>query len=69
MEFYIGTDLSNWVTAVDFRASVESNEWLGLSFGERRPITPTDQSEQLNVKEVLNSKSAFILIQAMMCSI
>lgn len=54
---YIGTDLSNWVTAADFENIVlNTNEWLGLSFGERRPITPTDQSEQLNVKEVLNSK-------------
>lgn len=56
-KFYIGTDLSNWVTAVDFQSiELNPNEWLGLSFGERRPITPTDQSEQLNVKEVLNSK-------------
>src|SRR5690625_7835795 len=54
---YIGTDLSNWVTAADFEnIELNPNEWLGLSFGERRPITPTDQSEQLNVKEVLNSK-------------
>lgn len=39
---YKGTDLSNWVTQTHFSGALSNNEWLGLSFAKRRPITPKD---------------------------
>lgn len=57
-KFYTGTDLSNWKTATDLlNTQLENNEWLGLSFGNRRPITPSDQSEQLNLIDAVQSKT------------
>lgn len=55
---YTGTDLSNWTTASDLTSiELSDHEWLGLSFGKRRPITPTDETEKLNNPEVLSPKT------------
>ena len=40
---YKGTDLSNWVTQTSFHSTtLTDGEWLGLSFGDRRPYIPQD---------------------------
>lgn len=53
---YKGTDLSNWVTQSDFLSTdLNNEEWLGLSFGSRRPFIPQDGIAYLgnkNYKEI-----------------
>lgn len=53
---YKGTDLSNWVTQSDFLSTdLNNGEWLGLSFGSRRPFIPQDGNAYLgnqNYKEI-----------------
>lgn len=49
---YTGTDLSNWVTVSDLNAvELTDGQWLGFSFGERRPFTPTDQAQEMSVSD------------------
>lgn len=49
---YLGTDLSNWTTQTDLNAiNLESDQWLGLGFGNRRPFIPREEGEQLGVAE------------------
>lgn len=48
---YKGTDLSNWVTESNFNSLILSNnQWLGISFGSRRPFTPQDGNALLSNK-------------------
>lgn len=48
---YKGTDLSNWVTESNFNSLILSNnQWLGISFGRRRPFTPQDGNALLSNK-------------------
>lgn len=40
---YKGTDLSNWQTQTNFNTlNLANDEWLGISFGTRRPFIPQD---------------------------
>lgn len=49
---YTGTDLSNWVTAMDLtEISLADGQWLGFSFGERRPFIPTDEATGMGVMD------------------
>ncbi len=49
---YTGTDLSNWVTATDvLNVNLENGQWLGFSFGERRPFIPTDEAVEMGVSD------------------
>lgn len=48
---YKGTDLSNWVTESNFNSlTISNNQWLGISFGSRRPFTPQDGNALLSNK-------------------
>lgn len=48
---YKGTDLSNWVTESNFNSvNLSNNEWLGISFGNRRPFIPNDGNALLSNK-------------------
>lgn len=49
-KLYKGNDLSNWATQADLsQIQLNNNEWLGLSFGQRRPFTPTEANATLGV--------------------
>lgn len=51
--FYTGTDLSNWATASAFDSiSLNDNQWLGISFGNRRPFMPQDGNSLLGTSEI-----------------
>ncbi|PWN69049.1 hypothetical protein C1631_013350 [Chryseobacterium phosphatilyticum] len=42
-KLYKGKDLSSWQKKADLsQIQLENNEWLGVSFGERRPSIPTE---------------------------
>lgn len=42
---YKGKDLSSWQNKADLsQIQLGNNDWLGLSFGNRRPFTPTEAS-------------------------
>lgn len=41
-KIYKGNNLSDWVTQPNLTGTLENNEWLGLSFGKRRPFIPQD---------------------------
>ncbi|QIY90611.1 T9SS type A sorting domain-containing protein [Chryseobacterium gallinarum] len=42
-KLYKGTNLSNWKNHNDLSSiTLHNGEWLGLSFGQRRPFTPTE---------------------------
>lgn len=58
-KLYKGNDLSNWQKKTDLsQLELNNNSWLGLSFGERRPFTPTEASDAtLSVASV--SKKTF----------
>lgn len=44
-KLYKGNNLSNWKTNTNLSAiTLNNNEWFGLSFGQRRPFTPTEAS-------------------------
>nr|WP_298004491.1 T9SS type A sorting domain-containing protein [uncultured Flavobacterium sp.] len=48
---YKGTNLSNWITEGNFNSlTLSNNEWLGISFGNRRPFTPQDGNTLLSNK-------------------
>lgn len=49
---YKGTDLSNWTTQTNFTStSLTNNEWLGISFGDRRPFIPKDGNAVLDTNK------------------
>lgn len=58
-KLYKGNDLSSWQKKTDLsQIELNNNSWLGLSFGERRPFTPTEASDAtLSVASV--SKKTF----------
>ncbi|KAB1229639.1 T9SS type A sorting domain-containing protein [Chryseobacterium viscerum] len=44
-KLYKGKDLSSWQTKTNLsQIQLSNNDWLGLSFGQRRPFTPTEAS-------------------------
>jgi hypothetical protein len=44
-KLYKGKDLSSWRGQTDLsQIQLSNNDWLGLSFGQRRPFTPTEAS-------------------------
>lgn len=48
---YSGTDLSNWKTENNLSiVTLDNNDWLGLSFGTRRPFIPQDITASLSTK-------------------
>lgn len=48
-KIYQGTDLSNWQTKNNLaQVTLSNNDWLGLSFSDRRPFTPQEASETLS---------------------
>lgn len=54
---YTGTDLSNWTTVDDFTTiNLNANEWLGISFGTRRPFIPQDGNAVLSTNKIHNLK-------------
>ncbi|MET3037371.1 T9SS type A sorting domain-containing protein [Chryseobacterium sp. NRRL B-14859] len=45
-KLYKGNDLSNWKTQTGLsQVQLSNNDWLGLSFGQRRPFTPTEATQ------------------------
>lgn len=49
VSIYSGTNLSNWQTQTDLSAvSLSNYQWLGISFGERRPYTPQEADQALS---------------------
>ncbi|MGI9653191.1 T9SS type A sorting domain-containing protein [Chryseobacterium sp. RLHN22] len=71
-KLYKGTNLSNWKTNANLSSiNLNNNDWLGLSFGTRRPFTPTEANVTLNVSENVkenfkiypNPASDFIVIE------
>ncbi|ROI03842.1 MULTISPECIES: T9SS type A sorting domain-containing protein [unclassified Chryseobacterium] len=45
-KLYKGNDLSNWKTQTGLsQVQLNNNDWLGLSFGQRRPFTPTEATQ------------------------
>ncbi|MEE6128166.1 T9SS type A sorting domain-containing protein [Chryseobacterium arthrosphaerae] len=55
---YKGKDLSSWQTKDNLsQVQLANNDWLGLSFGERRPFTPTEAADaMLGVSDVNKKK-------------
>lgn len=52
---YKGTNLSNWKTQSDLsQITLTNNDWIGLSFGTRRPFTPQQAPTTLSVNNNLN---------------
>ncbi|MFY1045632.1 T9SS type A sorting domain-containing protein [Chryseobacterium sp. GP-SGM7] len=71
-KLYKGTNLSNWKTNANLSAiTLNNNDWFGLSFGTRRPFTPTEANLTLSasnsVKETFkiypNPVTDFIVIE------
>ncbi|MFZ4927617.1 T9SS type A sorting domain-containing protein [Chryseobacterium sp. Mn2064] len=58
-KLYKGKDLSSWQTKSNLsQIQLSNNDWMGLSFGQRRPITPTEAANAtLGVASV--NKKAF----------
>lgn len=71
-KLYKGTNVSNWKTNADLSTiTLANNEWFGLSFGTRRPFTPTEANITLSVSDATkqsfkiypNPASDFIVIE------
>ena len=57
---YKGNDLSSWQKKADLsQIELNNNSWLGLSFGERRPFTPTEASNATLSVASVNKKLSF----------
>ena len=49
---YTGSDLSNWTTSTSLNAiELQHGDWLGLSFGARRPYLPQEASALLDAAQ------------------
>lgn len=71
-KLYKGTNLSNWKTNANLSTiTLTNNDWFGLSFGTRRPFTPTEANVNLSVSNAVkqgfkiypNPASDFIIIE------
>ncbi|WP_300688294.1 T9SS type A sorting domain-containing protein [Chryseobacterium sp.] len=56
-KLYKGNDLSSWQAKTNLsQIQLNNNDWLGLSFGQRRPITPAESFSTLGVSSVNKKK-------------
>ena len=71
-KLYKGSNLSNWKTNANLSTiTLNNNDWLGLSFGTRRPFTPTEANINLSVSDAVkqsfkiypNPASDFVIIE------
>ncbi|SMP23604.1 T9SS type A sorting domain-containing protein [Chryseobacterium profundimaris] len=71
-KLYKGTNLSDWKTHTSLSSiTLNNNDWLGLSFGTRRPFTPSEANATLSVSNIVeesfkiypNPASDFIIIE------
>lgn len=71
-KLYKGTNLSNWKTNANLSSiTLSNNDWFGLSFGTRRPFTPTEANVTLSVSNAVkesfkiypNPASDFVVIE------
>lgn len=59
-KLYTGKDLSSWQKKADLsQIQLSNNTWLGLSFGERRPFTPTEANNAALSVASVNKKATF----------
>lgn len=59
-KLYTGKDLSSWQEKANLsQIQLNNNTWLGLSFGERRPFTPTEASNTALSVASVNKKASF----------
>lgn len=59
-KLYTGKDLSSWQKKADLsQIQLSNNTWMGLSFGDRRPFTPTEASNATLSVASVNKKSSF----------
>lgn len=59
-KLYKGNDLSSWQQKADLnQIELNNNGWLGLSFGERRPFTPTEATNATLSVASVNKKLSF----------
>ncbi|WP_185269701.1 T9SS type A sorting domain-containing protein, partial [Chryseobacterium indologenes] len=59
-KLYTGKDLSSWQKRADLsQIQLSNNTWMGLSFGERRPFTPTEASNTTLSVASVNKKAPF----------
>ena len=59
-KLYTGKDLSSWQKKSDLsQIQLTNNTWLGLSFGDRRPFTPTEASNAALSVASVHKKSSF----------
>lgn len=56
-KLYKGKDLSSWQMKANLsQIQLSNNDWLGLSFGQRRPFTPTEAQLTLGTSSVTKKK-------------
>ncbi|REC47792.1 T9SS type A sorting domain-containing protein [Chryseobacterium pennipullorum] len=56
-KLYKGKDLSSWQKKENLsEIQLNNNDWLGLSFGQRRPFTPIEAESTLGVSSVTKKK-------------
>lgn len=56
-KLYKGKDLSSWQTKANLsQIQLSNNDWFGLSFGQRRPFTPTEAQLTLGISSVTKKK-------------
>lgn len=56
-KLYKGKDLSSWQTKTSLsQVQLSNDDWLGLSFGQRRPFTPTEAQLTLGISSVTKKK-------------
>lgn len=59
-KLYTGKDLSSWQKKADLsQIQLNNNTWLGLSFGDRRPFTPTEASNAILSVASVQKKASF----------
>lgn len=59
-KLYTGKDLSSWEKKTDLsQVQLSNNTWLGLSFGNRRPFTPTESSNATLSVASVHKKASF----------
>ncbi|SDI16247.1 T9SS type A sorting domain-containing protein [Chryseobacterium jejuense] len=59
-KLYTGKDLSSWQKKADLsQIQLSNNTWLGLSFGDRSPFTPTEASNTTLSVASVNKKASF----------
>ncbi|MDW9381874.1 T9SS type A sorting domain-containing protein [Chryseobacterium sp. JV558] len=56
-KLYKGKDLSSWQTKANLsQIQLNNDDWLGLSFGQRRPFTPSEAQLTLGISSVTKKK-------------